>query len=134
MARPEEGCKVRSDQERWSVGSLSSQWLVAADPAKITSWTSLFSAATPLDGKLTGSQAKPIMMESRLPTSVLSKVWALADVDRDGMLDQSEFCLAMYLMDLKIAGHDLPGVLPQYLLPPGETASSQIKEETSDVV
>ena len=70
------------------------------------------------------------MMESRLPTSVLSKVWALADVDKDGMLDESEFCLAMYLMDLKIAGHDLPGVLPQCLLPPGETDSSHIKEET----
>ena len=107
---------------------------MAADPLKITSWTSLFSAAGPLEGKLSGSQAKPIMMESRLPNSVLSKVWALADVDRDGMLDETEFFLAMYLMDLKIAGHDLPGVLPQYLLPPGQTDSSQIKEETSDEV
>ena len=131
---------MRADQdlqlaeERWSVGSLSSQWVVAADPAKINTWTSLFSAAATQEGKLTGSQAKPIMMESRLPTSVLSKVWALADVDRDGMLDETEFFLAMYLMDLKIAGHDLPGVLPQYLLPPGQTDSSQIKEETSDEV
>ena len=130
MARPEEGCEVRSDQERWSVGSLSSQWVVASDPANLTRWTSLFSAADPLDGKLSGSQARPIMMKSRLPTSVLSKVWALADVDKDGMLDESEFCLAMYLMDLKIAGHDLPGVLPQCLLPPGETDSSHMKEET----
>ena len=106
--------------------------MVAADSAKINTWTDLFSAAAPLEGKLTGSQAKSIMMESRLPTSVLSKVWALADVDKDGMLDESEFYLAMYLMDLKIAGHDLPGVLPQYLLPPGQTDSSQIKEETSE--
>ena len=108
--------------------------MVAADPLKITSWTSLFSAAGPLEGKLSGSQAKPIMMESRLPNSVLSKVWALADVDRDGMLDESEFCLAMYLMDLKIAGTDLPGVLPQHLLPPEKTESSDIKEETSGEV
>ena len=97
--------------------------MVTSDPAKVTTWTSLFSAAAPLDGKLTGSQAKPIMMESRLPTSVLSKVWALADVDKDGMLDESEFYLAMYLMDLKIAGNDLPGVLPEYLLPPEKTDS-----------
>ena len=107
---------------------------MTADPAKITTWTSLFSAAAPLEGKLTGSQARPLMMESRLPTSVLSKVWALADVDKDGMLDESEFCLAMYLMDLKIAGHDLPGALPNYLRPPGETDSSHIKEETSEEV
>ena len=121
-------------EERWSVGSLSSQWVVAADPAKINTWTSLFSAAATQEGKLTGSQAKPIMMESRLPTSVLSKVWALADVDKDGMLDESEFCLAMYLMDLKIAGTDLPGVLPHHLLPPEKSESSEIKEETSGEV
>ena len=105
--------------------------MVTSDPAKVITWTSLFSAAAPVEGKLTGSQAKSVMMESRLPNSVLCKVWALADVDKDGMLDESEFCLAMYLMDLKIAGCDLPGVLPQYLLPPEKTDSSDVKEETS---
>ena len=96
---------------------------MTADSDNLAAWSSLFSAAAPLEGKLTGSQAKPIMMESRLPNSVLSKVWALADVDKDGMLDESEFYLAMYLMDLKIAGNDLPGVLPEYLLPPEKTDS-----------
>ena len=42
------------------------------------------------------------MMRSNLPTTVLSKVWILADVDMDGMLDLSEFCLAMYLIDYKV--------------------------------
>ena len=103
--------------ERWSVGSLTDQWLVTADKAKLKRWTDLFTAGAPVDGKLTGRQARPIMMESKLPSSVLSKVWALADVDRDGMLDESEFCLAMYLMDLKLDGTDLPASLPTYLLP-----------------
>lgn len=42
----------------------------------------------------------------------------LADVDNDGMLDQQEFCLAMYLIDCKLAGNDLPSLLPAHLVPP----------------
>ena len=64
-------------------------------------WSEQFNSAGPLDGKLTGNQAKRLMMTSKLPTTVLSKVWTLADVDMDGMLDMSEFCLAMYLIDYK---------------------------------
>ena len=65
------------------------------------------------------------MMDSKLPSSVLSKIWALADVDRDGMLDEAEFCLAMYLMELKVAGSDLPGTLPSYLMPPEKILESE---------
>ena len=56
---------------------------------------------------MTGGKAKAVMMESKLPNSVLSKVWSLADTDRDGLLSLPEFCLAMYLIDIKLAGHDL---------------------------
>ena len=107
------------------MGNLSNQWLVAADQSKMESWTELFTAGAPVDGKLTGRQAKPIMMDSKLPSSVLSKIWALADVDRDGMLDEAEFCLAMYLMELKVAGSDLPGTLPSYLMPPEKILESE---------
>ena len=109
---------------------------MAADPRKMTCWTDLFTAGAPVDGKLTGRQAKPIMMESNLPNSVLSKVWALADVDKDGMLDEAEFCLAMYLMDLKLAGSDLPGTLPSYLRPPEKINQtfSELTEEADDGV
>ena len=70
-----------------------------------------------MDGKLTGSQAKHVMMSSKLPNSVLSKVWSLADTDRDGQLDEEEFCLAMYLIDYKLSGNDLPSTLPEHLIP-----------------
>jgi hypothetical protein len=65
------------------------------------------------------------MMSSKLPNSVLSKVWSLADVDRDGQLDEEEFCLAMYLIDYKVSGNDLPSILPDHLIP----ASKIIREE-----
>ena len=99
----------------------------------------MFSAAGPQEGKLTGAQVKPVMLQSSLPSSVLAKVenifvivqkyfgcvhqvWTLADADGDGLLDEAEFCLAMYLIDHKLSGHDLPASLPPHLRPPGTAA------------
>ena len=99
----------------------------------------MFSAAGPQEGKLTGAQVKPVMLQSSLPSTVLAKVenifvvaqkyfgcvhqvWTLADADGDGLLDEAEFCLAMYLIDHKLSGHDLPASLPPHLRPPGTTA------------
>ena len=39
-------------------------------------------------------------MKSKLPNSVLGKVWKLADYDKDGYLDDEEFALAMHLIKL----------------------------------
>ena len=99
----------------------------------------MFSAAGPQEGKLTGAQVKPVMLQSSLPSTVLAKVenifviqqkyfgcvhqvWTLADADGDGLLDEAEFCLAMYLIDHKLSGHDLPASLPPHLRPPGTAA------------
>ena len=59
----------------------------------------------------------------------------LADVDHDGMLDQQQFCLAMYLIDCKLAGNDLPSVLPKHLAPPTplpSTEDSQLEDRSED--
>ena len=102
-------------------------WAVAEDQARLAAWEDLFTAAAPVDGRLTGSQAKHVMMQSKLPNAVLAKVWCLADCDGDGMLSQQEFCLAMYLIDYKLAGQDLPSSLPSHLVPPGLN-SPEIKQ------
>jgi EH domain-containing protein 1 len=44
------------------------------------------------------------MVKSKLPNAVLGKIWKLADVDKDGMLDADEFALATYLINLKLEG------------------------------
>ena len=80
----------------------------------------MFEAMNPINGKITGAAAKAEMMKSRLPNSVLGKVWKLADVDRDGMLDNDEFALAMHLINIKLDGHDLPTELPDHLIPPNK--------------
>ena len=60
------------------------------------------------------------MVKSKLPNSVLGKVWKLADVDKDGMLDCDEFALAMHLINVKLDGHELPVDLPDHLVPPSK--------------
>ena len=69
---------------------------------------------------LLSTAAKQEMLKSKLPNSVLGKVWKLADVDKDGMLDADEFALAMHLINIKLDGNDLPPELPLHLMPPSK--------------
>jgi EH domain-containing protein 1 len=99
-----------------------------------------FDALDPVDGKITGAgenainncytdivltilfcaAAKQEMIKSKLPNAVLGKVWKLADVDKDGMMDADEFALAMHLINIKLDGHELPTELPSHLVPPSK--------------
>ncbi|XP_037501298.1 EH domain-containing protein 3 [Rhipicephalus sanguineus] len=101
-------------------GSLEPDWIVARERFK---YDELFSALGPVDGKISGAAAKAEMVKSKLPNSVLGKVWKLSDLDKDGMLDADEFALAMHLISVKVAGHDLPTELPEHLVPPSKRAT-----------
>ena len=72
------------------------------------------------NGKISGTAAREEMLKSKLPNSVLRRVWNLSDIDKDGMLDRDEFAVCMFLIDLKLKGHDLPEELPQKLIPPSK--------------
>ena len=78
------------------------------------------------------------MMRSKLPNSVLRRVWNLSDIDQDGMLDRDEFAVAMFLIDHKIAGNDIPDSLPGRLIPPSKahlrmrSREDERRERTSD--
>lgn len=64
--------------------------------------------------------AKAEMVKSKLPNSVLGKIWKLSDIDKDGYLDMDEFALALHLIQVKLEGHDLPVELPDHLVPPSK--------------
>ncbi|XP_033124810.1 EH domain-containing protein 1-like [Anneissia japonica] len=81
---------------------------------------SVFESLNPIEGKVSGATAKKEMVKSKLPNTVLGRVWKLADVDRDGQLDEDEFALAMYLIQLKLDGTELPLSLPTHLVPPSK--------------
>ena len=59
-------------------------------------------------------------MKSKLPNSVLRRIWALSDIDQDGMLDRDEFAVCMFLIDHKLAGNDIPDELPERMIPPSK--------------
>ena len=70
----------------------------------------------------TGNLAREEMVKSKLPNSVLRRVWALSDIDKDGMLDRDEFAVAMFLIDHKLKGNDIPETLPDRVIPPSKRA------------
>ncbi|XP_046453281.1 EH domain-containing protein 3-like [Daphnia pulex] len=98
-------------------GAGEPEWIVGKDRYKADN---IFDSLNPIDGKVTGAAAKSEMVKSKLPNSVLGKVWKLADVDKDGMLDSDEFALAMHLINIKLDGHDIPAELPAHLVPPSK--------------
>ncbi|CAH1153776.1 unnamed protein product [Phaedon cochleariae] len=98
-------------------GAGELDWIVSREKPK---YDEIFTSLSSADGKVTGMAAKAEMVKSKLPNSVLSKVWKLADVDKDGMLDNEEFALAMHLINIKIDGNDLPSELPAHLVPPSK--------------
>lgn len=99
------------------LGSESNRWVVEPEKSK---YDMIFDSLNPVDGKLPGAKAKREMVKSKLPNTVLGKVWKLADIDRDGQLDQDEFALAMYLIKIKLDDNDLPDELSVHLVPPSK--------------
>lgn len=73
--------------------------------------------------------AKSELQKSKLPNSVLSKIWKLSDIDCDGFLDIEEFALAMHLINIKLDGNELPNVLPEHLIPPSHRLNAVAEEE-----
>ncbi|NWS40301.1 EHD4 protein, partial [Probosciger aterrimus] len=111
-----EGAKEGADEE---------EWVVAKDkPA----YDEIFYTLSPINGKISGISAKKEMVTSKLPNSVLGKIWKLADCDGDGMLDDEEFALAKHLIKIKLDGYELPGTLPSHLVPPSHRKPFQTAE------
>ncbi|XP_012580600.1 PREDICTED: EH domain-containing protein 1 [Condylura cristata] len=93
------------------------EWVVGKDKP---TYDEIFYTLSPVNGKITGANAKKEMVKSKLPNTVLGKIWKLADVDKDGLLDDEEFALANHLIKVKLEGHELPADLPPHLVPPSK--------------
>lgn len=63
-------------------------------------------------------------MDSKLPLDTLGKIWDLADMDKDGMLDRHEFVVAVHLVYKALEKYAIPSVLPPELMPPGKRKDS----------
>ncbi|CAG0883341.1 unnamed protein product [Cyprideis torosa] len=98
-------------------GAGEKGWIVQKDR---NIYEKLFYSLGPTEGKLNGAAVKAILAESKLPSTVLGKIWKLSDIDQDGCLDAEEFALAQHLIRVKLDGYDLPKELPFHLLPPSK--------------
>nr|XP_034953288.1 EH domain-containing protein 4 [Zootoca vivipara] len=96
-------------------GAGEEEWIVAKDKPV---YDEIFYTLSPVNGRVSGANAKKEMLTSKLPNSVLGKIWKLADCDNDGMLDEEEFALAKHLIKIKLEGYELPSSLPVHLVPP----------------
>ena len=54
---------------------------------------------------LTASQ---VLLNSKLPIDVLGRVWELADIDKDGMLDSDEFAVVRKML-CEVRGKSISG-------------------------
>uniref|UniRef100_A0A4W3J9E3 Intersectin 1 n=1 Tax=Callorhinchus milii TaxID=7868 RepID=A0A4W3J9E3_CALMI len=63
-----------------------------------------------------GDMARNFFLQSGLPPPILAQIWAMADLNNDGKMDQLEFSIAMKLIKLKLQGHQLPSALPPIMV------------------
>uniref|UniRef100_A0A1B6KVP3 Intersectin-1-like n=1 Tax=Graphocephala atropunctata TaxID=36148 RepID=A0A1B6KVP3_9HEMI len=90
-----------------------------------------FQALKPINGIVTGDQAKGFLLQSQLPMPILGQIWGLADTDADGKMNINEFSIACKLINLKLRGFEIPKVLPPSLMQlahqPGSAPTAMVK-------
>ncbi|ORZ23800.1 P-loop containing nucleoside triphosphate hydrolase protein [Lobosporangium transversale] len=81
--------------------------------------TPVFKSLHPVEGRVNGSTTKPYLLSTGLSTEILAKVWALADWDANGYLDENEFAVVMHLIRAVEHGGEgvLPTTLPRTMIP-----------------
>ncbi|XP_011312407.1 epidermal growth factor receptor substrate 15-like 1 isoform X2 [Fopius arisanus] len=105
----------------------------AIKPAERIKYDRLFDNLQPANGYIPGNKVKGVLMDSKLPLETLGKIWDLADMDKDGMLDRHEFVVAMHLVYKALEKYAIPSVLPPELMPPGKRKESLVMNSTSPV-
>ncbi|KAL2798305.1 hypothetical protein BJX66DRAFT_296141 [Aspergillus keveii] len=65
-------------------------------------------------GSISGEAAKQIFERARLPNEILGRIWNLADTNKRGVLDSTEFIIAMHLLTSYKSGvmRGIPQTLP----------------------
>ncbi|KAK7203430.1 hypothetical protein BZA70DRAFT_79921 [Myxozyma melibiosi] len=82
------------------------------------------------DGSISGEIAVPFFMTSKLPEDVLAQIWDLSDIRNSGYLSKDEFAVAMYLVQQRLSGAELPTALPEALVPPSLRQTQQPQQQT----
>lgn len=86
---------------------------------EIKKYWQIFSGLKPEKNKVSHDQVLPILFNSKLDSSVLNKIWFLADIDEDDELDFEEFVICMRLIFDMVNKNisSVPDELPDWLVP-----------------
>ncbi|SMN18653.1 similar to Saccharomyces cerevisiae YNL084C END3 EH domain-containing protein involved in endocytosis, actin cytoskeletal organization and cell wall morphogenesis [Maudiozyma saulgeensis] len=86
---------------------------------EIKKYWQIFSGLKPVENKVTHDQVLPILYNSKQDSSVLNKIWFLADIDDDDNLDFEEFVICMRLIFDMVNKNisSVPDELPDWLVP-----------------
>ncbi|KAJ1982992.1 hypothetical protein H4R34_001534 [Dimargaris verticillata] len=106
----------------------------AISPEEKTQSDRFFATLDPKkEGQVSGEDAVPFFLKSKLPETDLARVWDLADHHKRGRLNQEEFAVALHLIREKLAGKPIPSALPDSLLPPSYRAptATHVKSPSS---
>ncbi|EJS41937.1 end3p [Saccharomyces arboricola H-6] len=95
---------------------------------EIKKYWQVFSGLKPIENKVNHDQVLPVLYNSKLDSSVLNKIWFLADIDDDDNLDFEEFVICMRLIFDMVNKNisSVPDELPDWLVPGSKV--SLIKE------
>ncbi|KAG0193404.1 hypothetical protein DFQ28_005408 [Apophysomyces sp. BC1034] len=86
-------------------------------PDERSKYIGIFQSSGPIDGLLSGDKAKNIFLRSSLSPEALHSIWSLADTRKSGMLNQTEFIIAMHYIAAMMKGalQSLPSTLPAHI-------------------
>ncbi|KAG8176473.1 hypothetical protein JTE90_026076 [Oedothorax gibbosus] len=107
----------RSSTPSSDIIGRGSTWIInAIDKAK---YDEMFHALdTDIDGFVTGADIKDTFLKSGLSQPVLAHIWNLCDIKQNGKLNSEQFALAMYLVQQKLQGIEVPATLYSEMIPP----------------
>lgn len=108
------------DRDLQSGSDGNVKWAVTASSKR--KWDDIFQSRNPRGSPpvLNGAAVRDVMLQSGLPNDTLRKVWDLADIDANGLLDDEEFAVAMTLIQKARLGgiSTIPDELPIEMIPP----------------
>ncbi|CUM62573.1 uncharacterized protein PRCAT00000125001 [Priceomyces carsonii] len=93
----------------------SKDWIVT--PTMKQQYASIFANLDKSNtGQLSPDQVASFLMTSKLGQQDLATIWDLSDIQNTGIFSLLEFSIALFLVNKKLAGEELPNIVPDSLI------------------
>ncbi|EPY53113.1 EPS15 repeat family actin cortical patch component [Schizosaccharomyces cryophilus OY26] len=110
MLMPAQSPPAQNPMRTSNAPPSSDPWTIP--PQDINSFCQLFNNVDKArKGYISGSEAYSFFLASKLPEDVLAHIWDLSDTNSSGKLNLGEFCIALFLIKMKLQGKELPSEL-----------------------